>query len=64
MVWCLQNRRMPSKFFTSDERGVSGGCEVGLMSTTTSLRTALQYTRGGRVPTIMQVRWESAGGLG
>jgi len=52
----MANRRLPSKFMNPDERGVSGGVEMGLMSTTTSLKTALQYTKGGRLPTIFSIR--------
>ena len=64
MGWCLQNRRLPSKFMNPDERGVSGGVEMGLMSTTTSLKTALQYTKGGRLPTIFSVSHARRAGEG
>lgn len=47
---------LPPQFWSADERGSRGGVEFGFMSTTTSKAVALQYTRGGSTPTVLEMQ--------
>ncbi len=50
----LNGVELPREFWEKDEFGCKGGVEYGLMSTTTDIAVAIQYS-SGRVPTIFEI---------
>lgn len=51
--------RLPDTFLNPDQHGIRGGADWGLMSTTTDIGTALQYS-GTQIPTLFEM---SVGGV-
>jgi len=47
---------LPIQLLEPDENGVRGGVEPGFISTSAKLKTALQYLRGKRQPTVLEIR--------
>eukprot|EP00960_Hanusia_phi_P065872 766240-Hanusia_phi.AAC.1 len=47
--------QIPREFLEEDEYGVSGGVELGMMSTTTDMKVALQYATRGDFPTVFEI---------
>jgi hypothetical protein len=47
---------LPSELLAPDTYGVRGGVEPGFLSTSAKLKTALQYLRGKRQPTVLEIR--------
>jgi len=46
---------LPEQFWDEDAYGAKGGVEFGIMSTTTSMAVAVQYSSHGQVPTVFQI---------
>jgi len=51
----LSGVELPEAFWIVDRYGAKGGVEFGIMSTTRSMKTAVQYSSHGRVPTIFEI---------
>ncbi|EKX40859.1 hypothetical protein GUITHDRAFT_75215, partial [Guillardia theta CCMP2712] len=51
----LKGVRMPARFVEEDARGVSGGVEYGMLSTSTDRQVALQYAKEGSLPTLFEI---------
>ncbi|EKX44271.1 hypothetical protein GUITHDRAFT_62307, partial [Guillardia theta CCMP2712] len=47
--------QIPREFLEEDQYGVSGGVELGMMSTTTDVQVALEYATRGDHPTVFEI---------
>ncbi|EKX49156.1 hypothetical protein GUITHDRAFT_68245, partial [Guillardia theta CCMP2712] len=51
----LHGLEMPSKFVSQDDYGVSGGVELGMLSTSQDMKVAVQYAGKGLLPTVFEI---------
>jgi len=55
-VWRgLSDIELPEEFWNEDEYGARGGVEFGIMSTTTNMKVAVQYSSHGGRPTVFKI---------
>ncbi|EKX40367.1 hypothetical protein GUITHDRAFT_113606 [Guillardia theta CCMP2712] len=51
----MSGLRTPGRFLKEEEQGVSGGVKYGLLSTTTDIKTAIQYAGQGLQPMVFEI---------
>jgi len=51
----LHGLEMPNKFVSQDAFGVSGGVELGMLSTSQDMNVAIQYAGKGMLPTVFEI---------